>query len=150
MTLALVTPPPLAADPGVAGLLQMFGQDDAPAVEIKYAPGVCDTDHAQLFDPDIRDVARAICRHLDLGPADWVAVSAGLGQFERARTWIYDLPPDHGGRRLGIVSGLSFAYLNVARTILLNRMWRPGRNREVVAHAQLGELACAADPGRAS
>ena len=130
-----------AGGAAVAGLLQMFSQDDAPAVEIKYAPGVCDTDHAQLFDPDIRDVARAICRHLDLGPADWVAVSAGLGQFERARTWIYDVPPDQGGCRLGIVSGLSFAYLNVARTILLNMLWRPGRNREVVAPDQPGEPA---------
>ena len=75
-----------AADPAVAALIQMFGQGDAPAVEIKYAPGVCDTDHAQLFDPDVRDVARAICRHMGVGPGDWVAVSAGLGQFERART----------------------------------------------------------------
>ena len=122
-----------SVDPAVAALIQMFGQGDAPAVEIKYAPGVCDTDHAQLFDPDVRDVARAICRHMGVGPGDWVAISAGLGQFERARTWIYDVPPDQGGRRLAILSGLSFAYLNVGRSILLNALWRPGRNREVVA-----------------
>lgn len=122
-----------AADPAVAALIQMFGQGDAPAVEIKYAPGVCDTDHAQLFDPDVRDVARAICRHMGVGPGDWIAVAAGLGQFERARTWIYDVPPDQGGRRLAILSGLSFAYLNIGRTILLDTFWRPGRNREVVA-----------------
>lgn len=123
----------LAADPSVVALIQMFGQGDGPAVQIKYAPGVCDTDHAQLFDPDVRDVARAICRHLGVGPGDWLAVAAGLGQFEHARTWVYDLPADQGGRRLAIVSGLSFAYLNVGRTILLNSLWRPGRNREVVA-----------------
>ena len=122
-----------SADPAVTALIQMFGQGDAPAIEIKYAPGVCATDHAQLFDPDVRDVARAICRHMGVGPGDWVAVSAVLGQFERARTWIYDLPPEQDGRRLAILSGVSFAYLNVGRAILLNALWRPGRNREVVA-----------------
>ena len=130
-----------AANPAVAALIQMFGQGDAPAVEIKYAPGVCDTDHAQLFDPDVRDVARAICRHLGVGPGDWVAVAANDGQFEHARCWIYDVPPASGGRRLGIVSGLSFAYLNVGRAILLTTLWRPGRNRDVVDAAVIGRAA---------
>lgn len=124
--------PPATADAFVDEVVQLFGVGDEPAVEVKYAPGVCGTEHAQWFSPSPRDVVRSICRHLGRNPDEWIAVFANDGMHEHAQSWIYGRDPDEGGRRLGIVSGLSFAWLNVPRRALANCGWRPNRRVEVV------------------
>ena len=130
--------------------LRVFGQEDAPAVEVRYAPP-SRIEFSQLFDPSPADVVRHLCRHLERGPDEWVPVMANRGLHEKAQAWVcvpdedgdelerrlggaYTLahPPVRSGRRLAIVNGMSAGWLDVERRILIARGWMPGRNREVV------------------
>lgn len=117
---------PMAA---ITEIRRLFGVGDTPAVQIKYAPP-CATERSDLFNPDPQDVVRSICRTLGRGPDEWLAVAANTGMHDAAQTWVLDRPEADGGRRLAIVAGISFAWLNAALERQRNRGWMPGRNQE--------------------
>lgn len=108
-------------------------------VRVQYRPPAPVTE-ACFTDPDILDVARAICRVLDLAPAqlepapgDW-GPAAGAPERERAAAqvrlngcWVLD----PSGRRVARVLGVTAPWLTIALNVLAGRGWRPDRQRSL-------------------
>lgn len=91
----------------------LAGNDEGPLVVIELRPP-CPSERIEIsggFDgPDPIHVVKSLCRALECGPGALLAVE------------------DPNAR----ICGLSFAYVNVAASALVNRNWRPGQNRDCV------------------
>lgn len=134
MTLAAVSTP--------TELRQAVGSiPDSPVVRIRYRPGVCQTELQELFAAgevtpdggagvDADDVVKAICRALDCGPGALAFEPDPQARGLRGDAARCYLVAETGGERRAHIVGISFAWLNVSASRLLNRDWRPGRNRE--------------------
>lgn len=133
------------ADAFVGATEHAFGFAHGAVIDIKFAPGARYAT-ASLYDDDPVAAAKSLCRSLDRHPADWCAEAANRAPHEDAQAWVLTGPSADGGRRLAIVSGLSFAYLNVARESLITRGWRPGLNREAADQARVGSGDPAGSP----
>lgn len=113
------------ASPGAdtpAAIAAAFGAS-GPSVLIQYRPP-CRVETATLFDPDLVDVVRALCRTLGLPPAQIEAVAPDWGPAEAVNLrdcWI--LGP--AGDRIARVLGVGAIWLNLARNSLVNHGWRP-------------------------
>lgn len=129
---------------------------DGPVVRIRYRPGVCATELQELFAPgevtpegvagvDPDDVVKAICRALDCGPGALAFEADPQARHLRGDAARCYLVTEAGGERRAHIVGISFAWLNVSASRLLNRDWRPGRNREAGA-AYAGPFPAIAAP----
>lgn len=112
----------------------LAGNDEGPLVVIELRPP-CPSERIEIsggFDgPDPIHVVKSLCRALECGPGALFAVvdpNARDLRGDAARCYVLNAAE----QRVARICGLSFAYVNVAASALVNRNWRPGQNRDCV------------------
>lgn len=115
----------------------LSGAADGPMVVIELRPPSV-SERIEISDgadgPDPIHVVKSLCRALECGPGAVTAVidpTARDLRGDAARCYVLNLAE----QRVARISGLSFAYVNVAAMALVHRNWRPGLNREMVRGA---------------